>query len=336
MDLSTPPESNGGLMHFNAETARDLLQVLAIPRNNHIELFHKPVQVGLRDIEDLTRKVAIKLRQLNVDPTCTAMKTLIALDKDRNHQLIGLSQLKSFDWTIAERTRSITLTWEFMYQQVDGAHPELHVLSVKITEAPNPMQFLRAALSQDREEAERIEIKMAPVVCEVDYVDRLLSRELVQIVGEWHQSLRRPAPLIGLGDFIQKYQNKICKTVDVSLEFVLPLTYVSAAYIWMSEKISNPLDTAFVAYSATIVMMFSLMVKMSSRFAKLMAKTISQNVDRMGRFPIFELTSGDQNNLTAAVAKVTASTYKFWFHIATSFVVNLASAIFTVYVLGIK
>lgn len=330
------PAPNGGMAHFNADTARDLLKTLSIPRNNHIELFHKAVQVNLRDLRDLTKRVSSKLDQLKVDHACTMMKSIISLDKDRNYQLIGWSQLENFDWGIAEKTKSIALTWEFMYQRSEGVDPELHALTVRITEAPHPMQFLRAALSRDREDAERIEIQMAPVVCEVDYVDRLLSRELVQIVSEWHGALRRPAPLSGIGELIQKNQTVICQAVDMSLEFIMPLAYLSVAYLWMRGRVSEPLNTAFVAYSATLVMLFTMVVKIANRISTILARTIDQNIDRMGRFPIFELTSGDQNNLTASISKITMSTYKFWGGITLSFLINVTSAIFTFYVLGLK
>lgn len=336
MKPAITPEPNGGLTHFNADTARDLLKAIASPRNNHIELFQKAVQIGLKDLEDLTKRVAGKLAQLKVDSGCTVMKTLISLDKDRSYQLIGWPQFQRFDWKIPEKTKSITMTWEFMYQRAEGSDPEFHSLSVRITEAPHPMHFLRAALSRDREEVERMEIQMAPVICEVDYMDRLLSLELVQIVSGWHSALRRPAPLTGIGEFIQKNQAKICQVTDLSLEFIMPLAYLSAAYLWMRGKISEPLSTAFVAYSAALIMIFSMVVKIANRLSTIIATAADRNIDRMGRFPIFELTNGDQNNLTIAISKITLSTYKFWGGVLLAFLINVASTVFTFYVLGLK
>ena len=193
-NAATETDQNNKLSIFNADTARNLLTALARPRNNHIELFQKPIQINVKDIESLTSKIVSKLEQLRVDPKCTLMKTLVSFDKDRSFQLIGWQQFKEFDWRISERTNAITLTWEFFYQKDGDNNPELHIMSVRITEAMNPMQYLRAALSNNRDDVEQIEIKMAPIVCEVDYVDGLLSRELIHLVSEWHKALRsRPS-----------------------------------------------------------------------------------------------------------------------------------------------
>lgn len=329
-------ETSNALTLFNAETARNLLKALAAPRNNHIELFQKPVQVGLRDIEDLTERVAQKLGQLKVDPQCVLMKTLISMDKDRNYQVIGWKQLKNFSWKIPERTKSLILAWEFMYQTEEGDSPQLHVLSVRITEAPNYMQYLRAALSRDREELERYEVKMAPVVCEVEYVDGLLSRELVHLVGTWHQALRRPAPLSGVGQLIQENQAAICELLRISLDVLIPLAVISMTYLLLKEKTAQPLSTSFASFCLIAAMLFTILVKLSGKFAESIARLMSLNIDRMGRFPIFELTNGDQNNQTAALSRITASTYKFWGGITVAFIVNVASAVFTFYVIGLR
>lgn len=335
-NVTVEVDQSNSLAIFNADTARNLLKALANPRNSHIELFKKPVQVSMKDIEELTKRVANKLGQLRVDSQCTIMKTLVSLDKDRNFQLIGWQQVKSFDWKIPEKTNAVVLAWEFMYKRDDIQSPELHVLSVRITEAMHPMQVLRAALSSDRDDAERLEIKMAPVVCEVDYVDGLLSRELVQLVGQWHEGLRRPAPLSDIGDFIQKRQVAICKSVDFSLEMLLPIAYISAIYIWMHQRLDQPLTTEFITYALLFIMIFTLVIKIANRFSSWMAQRLALNIERMGKFPIFELTNGDQNNLTAAISKITASTIKFWGGIGVSFVINVISAVFTFYVLGMK
>lgn len=321
---------------FHPDTTRELLIALAQPRNSHTELFKNPVLIAPKDLESLAQKVSAKLNQLRVDAKSILMKTIITFDKDRTYQLIGWNQLYSYKWEIPERTNAIVLTWEFMYKLDEHCKPELHILSVRITESINPMQFLRAALSSDRDEIERLDIKMAPVACEVDYVDNLLSRELVRIVSEWHQALRKPVPLTGIGEQIQKYQRYILRTVDLSLEILMPFAYFSAVYIWFHSHFEQPLTTKFIAYGLTFVMVFIFVARITARFSRWMASLIERNIERMGRFPIFELTSGDQNNQTEALSKISASTYKFWGGIVVSFAINIVSAIFTFYVIGIK
>lgn len=328
-------EQNNAATVFHPDTTRELLIALAQPRNSHTELFKKPVLINPKDLESLTQKVGGKLNQLRVDKNCILMKTIITFDKDRTYQLIGWNQLNSYNWEIPERTNAIVLNWEFMYQRDMQSKPELHILSVRITESFNPMQFLRAALSSDRDEIERLETRMAPVACEVDYVDNLLSRELVRIVSEWHQALRKPVPLTGIGEQIYKYQRHIVKVVDLSLEIVLPFAYLSAVYIWFHKNFEQPLTTRFIAYGLTFVMVFIFVARLTAKFSRWLASWIEKNIERMGRFPIFELTSGDQNSQTEALSKISRSTYKFWGGIVLSFAINVMSVIFTFYVIGI-
>jgi hypothetical protein len=335
-NITVDPDSNNGLSTFSESTARDVLRALASPRNSHIELFQRPIQVSMRDLDDLGRRVADKLTQLRVDKNSAVVKTLLSLDKDRNFELIGWRQLAEFNWKIPEKTKALVITWEFMYQRDNNSPSNLHALSVRITEEPHPMHMLRAALSQDREEAERMEIRMSPVVCEVDYVDGLLSRELVQLVSGWHKSLRRLAPLTGIGEKVQSHQERIIKSADVSLELLIPIAYVAAVYAWMHGRIQTPVTTEYVSVNFILLMIFILVIKIANRFSSWVAETLNGYIIKMGRFPIFELTNGDQNNLTAALSRITRSTYKFWGGIALSFLINVASAVFTFYVLGLK
>ncbi|MBA4381871.1 MAG: hypothetical protein C0406_04830 [Sideroxydans sp.] len=321
---------------FHQDTTRELLMALAQPRNSLTELFPDPILVSPKDLANIAQRVSAKLKQLRVEENCILLKTIITFDQDRTYQLIGWRQLNNFNWDISERTKSIVLNWEFLYKPDDYSKPELHILSVRITESINPMQFLRAALSSDRDEMEKLQMRLAPVTCEVDYVDNLLSRELVTLVNEWHGALRKPAPLTGIGGLIQKYQRGISKTVDLSLELVLPFAYFSGVYIWFHGQFEQTLTTTFVAYGLTFVMVFIFVARVTARFSSWMARLIEKHIERMGKFPIFELTSGDENNQTKAISKISASTYKFWFGIAVSFAINVASAVFTFYVLNMR
>lgn len=332
-------ESNksGDISGFvNGDSARKILQVLATPKNSHIEIFPDLIQIGLKDINKLTEMVAAKFAQLRVDTTSVSMKAVVSFNKGRSYQLVGWNQISNFNWEIPERTNAIILTWEFFYNRDDGAEPELYVLSVKVTESLNPMQLLRAALSRDREDMESLEIRMAPVVCEIDYHDNLLSRELVQIVSIWHKALRRPAALLGAGKFIQEHSDKISRSIRFSLELLIPIAYISCVYLWMHDQFENAISTKYLSLCIFSILIFFFVTRISDRFAQWLAMVTSRSIDRMGRLPIFELTSGDGNLQTEAYAKVTTSTYKFWVTVIFSFIINVASTIFTFYVLHLK
>lgn len=328
---------NNGISDFvDSNSARKILQVLALPKNSHIELFPDSIQLELKDIGKLTEQIGSKLAQLRVDANSHSMKAVISFNKGRSYQLVGWNQIRNFNWDIPERTNAVILTWEFFYNRDEGSDPELHVISVKVTESLNPMQVLRAALSRDREDMDSLEIRMAPVVCEIDYHDNLLSRELVQIVSTWHKSLRRPAPLLGIGKFIQKKQERISTSIQYSLELLVPIAYIAGIYLWMHNQFESELTTQYLSVCTFFILLFFFVTRISDRIARWLSTVTSRSIDRMGRLPIFELTNGDNNLQTEAYAKVTTSTYKFWATITVSFLINIASTIFTFYVLNLK
>jgi len=330
-NITAERNSNDVSTILKPEAAREVLNALCGPRNTHIELFPKPCLVNTQDLKNLTKLVAAKLGQLQIVPTSTVMKVVISYEKDRSFELIGWDQLEVYEWKTPERTNSLILSWEFFYQKSKDSSAELHSLTVRISEALNGMYMLRALLSPDTNDVDRLSIKMAPIVCEVNYVDSLLSRELVQLVSRWNDALRKPISYIAMGDILFKYQGVIKKSVKYSLEFLMPLAYICAVYVWMDSQFSYGMSTRFISLCAIFIMTFFFSIKFSDRFAALMSNLIEKRIERMSKFPVFELTDGDQNKVTEAFARMKSSTIRFWLEMGLSFFINIAASVFMIY-----
>jgi|GEM_PF-6762711 len=326
---------NGLLTLSNNDSAKESLQTLATPRNKEREHYPKPVLIALKDLNHLTNVIKKKISQLNIDLDSTSMKTLISFYKGKTFQMVGWDALDKFDWKLSETTKKISLTWEFM-SKIEGKNKELHILNVTISESIDAAQYLREALSDDYDDMNSQSFG-APVVCTVDYYDSLLSDELINIVSSWHNTLSKPFSLFGYSKLIKDHHEKICVFINYSLKIFLPLAYISGFYFWMNSNFEKEFSVKLFTEAISLALVFYIF---NSSFCRPISESISnwahKNIIKIGKTPIFELTSGDSNKKTEAFSKIHSSTIKLFGQFLVTVIIDVASAIFVYYALGLK
>jgi len=100
------------------------------------------------------------------------------------------------------------------------------------------MDMLQLALSRDSDAAEA---ELAPMFCRVDFINALLSQELINIVAAWQESLPKPPAISGFWRNVRRREPLVHQTIHQlfrlfaailclgALAHLLPLSLHSAA-----------------------------------------------------------------------------------------------------------
>jgi hypothetical protein len=98
---------------------------------------------------------------------------------------------------------------------------------------------MQAMFSKDPDEFEPLEIGPGTTTCRVDFVDHLLSSELLAIVSTWHRSCRKPEAVVPFIKTVKKRSTQITKLIRASV--IMFAGIAVAAYFY---KRSVPLASA--------------------------------------------------------------------------------------------
>lgn len=291
----------------NVLPARSSLQHHALrPQQDSLsttQLYHEPVIVGSRSLVELAQKVQDKLLRTRVTNEKTSFSAVISFESESQTRISDVDRLATFDWNTSERTRQITLSWDF-HCQIDGVHEsEQYTLSVRVSETMNPAQLVQAMFSRNPDEADRIEIDMACVVCFVRYHDAYLARELLQVVSDWHRALRKPAPVFDIARKAVEHRRYIDYFLRVSFELIIPLGGIGLFWHWAQARVDESITVDLLATFGVWFFSFVLFLGLARQLAKSMYRAIDRRLLGLLRTPILELTNGDQNRMTEAMAK---------------------------------
>ena len=186
-DLSSGKNENSSdfgkfLSSLPKESLKSLLYLMTGKPDSNIKLFHRPIFIDQNDISELNDAVQQKLAQ---HQTPVSQVTIdICYSKNKFTTYGRWQEFIDTKWNIPNTTESLSIKWDFFVLWPTYAVPQRHTLSIKIASKLKPLQILQAVFSKDPDEMDDFEIT-APVMCRVDFIDHLMSEELINIVEKW-------------------------------------------------------------------------------------------------------------------------------------------------------
>jgi hypothetical protein len=274
-----------------------VLRIASAARNSITQLYPKRVQVSIRSIEDLARKLMAKLSLHHIcDVT---LGTNIQFENDRTVIFDSLKCLKEYDFQTDALTHSITLKWSFIFSSADDLGEHVHSVLVRISEQPNPGIILQKFLSGHNEDIESLNGEFfSPIACKIDFLDSRFSTELLAVITEWVNSLPRAATTFGIFTKLRDNEEKIKAFIYGTLPPMTILAYIGAWLIYIPTNETNSIRIA----SAWILgggIVFLLSRYLTSKINSI----IFQNTRRICTVPVFQITAGDNNRITEYLAK---------------------------------
>lgn len=153
------------------------------------KVFQKDAVIELDDIRLLNERIVEKLKSHYND----AGFLITVHVKFSNGKIKTFSSWDAFDehkWYESESINKIVISWEFNALLPQYTVPQKHTLTVKMSNSMRPEEMLNIIFTGNIEELEELDKNFFPVVARVDFIDRVLGDELLNIVSDWIKGLR--------------------------------------------------------------------------------------------------------------------------------------------------
>ena len=152
-------------------------------------VFTKDASIEIDDIRLLNDRVVEKLKSHYNDAGF-----LISVHvKFTNGKMKTFSSWRAFDehkWYESESINKIVICWEFNAMLPQYTVPQKHTLTVKMTNSMRPEEMINIIFTGNIQELEELDRNFFPVVARVDFIDRVLGDELLNIVSDWMKGLK--------------------------------------------------------------------------------------------------------------------------------------------------
>lgn len=190
---------------INIETLKSVYYWINAKPDTHIKIFNKPKIVSFEDIIILNQNVQKKLENHQLFTNITSI--VITFDNGEIKSFSAWEVFKTHPWQIADKTESVTINWDITVQLPNYKLPQKHTLKVRIGSSLRPNEMFQIMASGD-DELELHE-NLSFIVCKVDFINVVLSKELISIVNEWYKILVNPIPKSKFQQFVEKHRAKI-------------------------------------------------------------------------------------------------------------------------------
>jgi hypothetical protein len=153
---------------------------------------------------------------------------------------------------------------------------------------------------------------MVTMTTRIDFVDHILSQELLDLVSKWNKGLPTPEYVFPLINWAKDKKDIICNIVRKSLP-ALTTAMCFSFFISYSQHLDKKaaLTTAILTDTVLWGMVSVIIIFLSLVAGRSLSSYINKQLSRIGRFASLELTRGDKNRQVKLLARSKNSLLKF-------------------------
>ena len=261
-------------------------------------VFTKDTSIEIDDIRLLNDRVVEKLQSHYKDAGF-----LISVHvKFSNGKIKTFSSWNAFDahkWYESESINKIVISWEFNAMLPQYEVPQKHTLTVKMSNSMRPEEMLNIIFTGNIQELEELDRNFFPVVARVDFIDRVLGDELLNLVSDWIKGLKESTiEKSKIILFLKRNKGKI----STILNFITYIIIACSSVI-LTDKYIRSLEITTVN-SMTIDQMICLINSificsgvwiLSKRLVRIVTDRIYDLLKEYGDSCLFNITKGDIN-----------------------------------------
>jgi len=308
------------------ETLAGIFRLITGRQNSVVEIFPRPALVNLKDIQELNKNILEKLNRHSVVPP--SFSAIVAYTNNRSEELNNFDKFdSSIMWSTHYETESIHLKWDFFTKFEDQQNPSTHSLSVRIANSMHPAQFFQAILSKQPEDIESLEVKNAPMSCRVDFVDNILSQELIALVSNWNKTLRSPEAAFPILLKLRNHDDLFSSLITHLIPLLTAFGYVG----WFYSKYHSQREALDLFILGIWLLGSFFVIRISKLLAGWLSRFCARQLNRIGRFTVFELTQGDSNAQNRFSARSSGALWKFVGGVTSAIVYKVTALVVSAY-----
>ena len=272
---------------------RSMFYLFAGKPDSRIKVFESPIHLKPSDIIELNSCVVRKLRIHNIDASTTALK--VGYVGSEISEFGTWAEFENHPWQEPDRIEEIVVKWDFLVNMQEYAVPQRHTLMFRVSADMKPGKFLQLLSSGNSDEFDSVDMLTSPAFCRVDFINAQLSKELINVVHDWHRGRVSPHLIPSTYYWLKKRRQALAEIFDNWLLLSWSLLICSggmyAAYRWFDDVV--PVHIAAIACFFAVYSLRPLGV-ISRKMASVVFNSLR---DLEGCRVVFEFTSGDKKRI---------------------------------------
>jgi hypothetical protein len=311
------PAIQSGKQNLSLRDFKALYYELNAKPDTEIKIFEESRIIEVGDLIDLNDKVNDKLNTHKLVTSLTFVKVSLS-----DNKILDFSSWKEFidtKWDFAAQVTHIEIQWDFYIAMPHYQIPQRHTLKIRFGTDLKPSEYFQIVLNTDSDiDFEKLKAK---VVCKVDYINSIISRELINLVSEWYESLPKIIEENKYIVFMNKYERQIVMSIRPLFNIAAILIGLLILKLIILYKLYSSSGSAILDLGASFSVLMTC-VYISNYFAAQLHMHVHSHFDKLRLRSMFKITRGDNNKIKEQSKKNNGLLLKISIEIISGLLVN--------------
>ncbi len=256
--------------------------------------FYKPIVISKDDIIELNDSIQEKLRNYSIDAAMTTVT--ITFENNKSIDFAIWDEFANRKFNIPDVTETVTIKWDFLIKLPTYNAPQRHTLVVKATSQISPLQFVQALSSRDHEALDKFELEAVPCFARVDFINHILSDELLMIVEKWNEARKLVPCVSSFWSWLKKNDSNVARIIHYLMPFFGIILGLAILHKYVDGfPQSSQITTIFVRNLMYWLLLTGVGILGLNIIGNFLGSNVYRAINRYGKFHIFALTNGDSN-----------------------------------------
>jgi hypothetical protein len=300
---------------------RSMFYLFAGKPDSRIKVFDGALHLRPADMIELNACVVRKLKTHNIDASTSSIK--VGYVGAEISEFGTWTEFENHHWQEPEKIEELVIKWDFLVNIQDYAAPQRHTLLFRVSSDIKPGKLLQLLSSGNSDDFDSEEMFSSPAFCRVDFINAQLSKELINVVHDWHKGRPSPKLIPSAYYWFKKRRQGLAEILDhwlvLSWALVVVSVMVYAAGRWYPAGVST-----HVAAAACFFAIYSL--GPARRVARgTAARVFNALRDIEGSRVVFDFTSGDRKRIAELQQENSKQGQRFLANAAWNILLNLVA-----------
>lgn len=280
-----------------------VLRIASAAKNSVSQSFSARAQVSSASILELHKKLVEKLKLHRISQVQAS--ALVRYVDDRAFTFESIKDFAENDFQVDMCTAVLTFKWSFIMDVNGDGSQHMHSIYLRVSERPNPGLIFQKVFSKHNDDIDSFDNGIfAPISCKVDFLDGQFGDEVLNIVKNWATALPKAENVFKFINWLWINDEKIVDFIKGTLPALTTIAYVG---IWLGFLKAEYTESIRVA--AAWILSGGAVFLLSQYISVLITEYFARNLRKINNVPVFALTAGDNQKLTAYLSKSRRSLY---------------------------
>ena len=210
-------------------------------------------------------------------------------------RVLDISSWKEFldtKWNSPARIKHIEIQWDFNIVLPRYELPQRHTLKIRFGSSIKPNELFQIMINSDSDI--KAEEARAKVICKVDYINSVISTELINLVSDWYESLPSLSEQKKLINFLTDHDFDISLLIDLFFDLGGILIGLGILRLIIFYNFYTPSKNIFLDIGIVLSILWA-SVYIFGYLGHLLGSHTRKNLRNLESASMFNITRGDIN-----------------------------------------